>query len=309
MLNELQVVVDQVPGSIRFNFDELKTALAEKMELYKSATFTEEYKAMARSEVATLRKMKKAIDDKRKSVKMQCLVPYKEFEEKAEELMALIEEPIQLINHQIEEMESKRKAERKAKIQEFYDAIIGDLVEYLPLHKIYNSKWENASTTITTVKKELEQMISSTRTAILTLQSMTSDVVPQALERYKNSLDLADAIAYINQYEVQRLEIIRREEEHRRQLDEERIRKQERERIVEEERIRKEEREKTERELCKEAVQEAAQGFFAEDDDLPFEQQHTITAFYKVVATPEELEQVEMAFDSIGIFFERRDAK
>ena len=36
-------------------------------------------------------------------------------------------------------------------------------------------------------------------------------------------------------------------------------------------------------------------------DDLPFEQPSTITAFYKVVATKEELAQVEMAFNSIGI--------
>ena len=42
-------------------------------------------------------------------------------------------------------------------------------------------------------------------------------------------------------------------------------------------------------------------------DDLPFEQPHTQTVFYRVVATPEELEQVEIVFNSIGIFFERRD--
>ena len=42
-------------------------------------------------------------------------------------------------------------------------------------------------------------------------------------------------------------------------------------------------------------------------DDLPFEQPHTQTVFYRVVATPKELEQVEMAFNSIGIFFERRN--
>ena len=71
-------------------------------------------------------------------------------------------------------------------------------------------------------------------------------------------------------------------------------------------RIRKEEREKAEQA----AVNEAAQGFFAEeaDDELPFEQPTTITAFYKVVATPEELEEVEMAFNSIGIYYTRRDA-
>ena len=91
----------------------------------------------------------------------------------------------------------------------------------------------------------------------------------------------------------------RLEEEQKRRAEEERIRK-------EEERIRKEEREKAEQA----AVNEAAQGFFAEeaDDELPFEQPTTITAFYKVVATPEELEEVEMAFNSIGIYYTRRDA-
>ena len=98
----------------------------------------------------------------------------------------------------------------------------------------------------------------------------------------------------------------RLEEEQKRRAEEERIRKEERERIKEEERIRKEEREKAEQA----AVNEAAQGFFAEeaDDELPFEQPTTITAFYKVVATPEELEEVEMAFNSIGIYYTRRDA-
>ena len=47
----------------------------------------------------------------------------------------------------------------------------------------------------------------------------------------------------------------------------------------------------------------------AEDgDDLPFPQPQTVTMWYKVIATPEELEQVEMAFNSIGIHFERRQA-
>ena len=98
----------------------------------------------------------------------------------------------------------------------------------------------------------------------------------------------------------------RLEEEQKRRAEEERIRKEERERIKEEERIRKEEREKAEQA----AVNEAAQGFFAgeADDELPFEQPTTITAFYKVVATPEELEEVEMAFNSIGIYYTRRDA-
>lgn len=312
-MNELQLIVNQKPGIIESNFEEIRKALADEMALRKKEVFTEDQKPLARSEVASLRKLKTVIDDKRKEVKKQCMAPYEEFDAKASELKSLIDEPIDLINKQIEEMEEKRKIERREKIQSLYDSLIGDVAEYIPLNKIYNVKWENVSVTVTTIKKELTEIINSTRIAVTTLNSMTSDAVPEAIKRYKSNLDLAGAISYINQYEAQKAEIMRREEEkrrqeeeQRRQQEEERIRRQERERIAEEERIRREEREKAE----KEVVQEVSQGFFAKeaDDDLPFEQSSTVTAFYKVIATPEELEQVEMAFNSIGIFFERRDA-
>ena len=96
-------------------------------------------------------------------------------------------------------------------------------------------------------------------------------------------------------------------------MEEERIRQQERERIAEEDRIRREEREKAVKHKNEAEVLERARGKDFPDltdveDDLPFEQPTTITAFYKIVATTEELEEVEMAFNSIGIYFERRDA-
>ena len=47
----------------------------------------------------------------------------------------------------------------------------------------------------------------------------------------------------------------------------------------------------------------------AEDgDDLPFPQPQTVTMWYKIIAAPDELEQVEMAFNSLGVYFERRQA-
>ena len=46
-----------------------------------------------------------------------------------------------------------------------------------------------------------------------------------------------------------------------------------------------------------------------DEEELPFEQPSTKTVFYKVVATLEELEKVEMAFNSLGIYFSRRDAE
>lgn len=323
-MDELQVIVQQEPGRIDFNFEELKAALAERMDLYKEARFSEEYKAQAKGEVASLRKMRKALDDRRKLVKKQWIQPYEEFDAKAKELLALIDEPIALIDGQIKEMEEKRKAEKRTKIKEFFEANIGEADSYLSFDQIYDSRWENASVTMKSVQDAILQGIDRVKQDVSVLSANTSEAVQDALKEYARSHDLSRAYDVINQYERQKAEILKREEE-RRKADEERrryeeierVRRQERERMAEEERIRMEERKRVEEQLkqeqqAKEAAGpvEDAGGFFAAeaDGDLPFEQPDTVTVFYKVVATPEELEQVETAFNSIGIFFERRDA-
>lgn len=93
-MNELQVIVNQEIGHINFNYEEIREELRKRMDLYKDAVFTEDSKNIAKGEVAALRKMKAAIDQKRKDVKNQFMVPYNDFEREAKELMALIDEPI-----------------------------------------------------------------------------------------------------------------------------------------------------------------------------------------------------------------------
>lgn len=325
-MNELRILANITPGKIDTNFEEQKTALAQSMELYKNAIFSEEYKTQAKGELATLRKIRKALDDRRKEVKKEWMGPYEEFESKAKELLQLIDEPISLIDAQIKEMEEQRKAERHKEIEEFFGDIASDLLEYVSLIQVYDKRWENASTSTKAWKTDLTGQITRIRNDIEVIKANTSEAVPQALEEYKKTHDLAKASMVIAAYERQKEEILKREEERRRAEEEqkrrqelERIRQEERDRIAAEERIREEERRKAAEEAAKkqqpvhnipeqEAPEESGfdtAGFAV--DDLPFEQPHTQTVFYRVVATPEELEQVEMAFNSIGIFFERRN--
>ena len=63
-MNEIQVIINQTEGEIQFNYDEVKSELQSRMELYKDAYFTEESKAMAKKEVAALRKIKDEIEKK-----------------------------------------------------------------------------------------------------------------------------------------------------------------------------------------------------------------------------------------------------
>lgn len=328
-MTDLQVVVKQQAGTIEWNYEELKAALQERMDLYKDAVVTEEGKNLAKKEVAALRNMKKAIDEKRKDVKRQCLEPYDEFNAKVMALMTIIDEPINLIDSQVKAFDEKRREQRRAAIQEIYGEVIGDMTEYLPLERIYNSKWENVTTSVKSIREDIERAVSGTKAAVLAISSMQSDAVPKALVMYRHDLNMAAAVAYVNDYEKQKAEILRAEEQHRQEEAEkqrlaeiERVRQEERRRMEEEERIRQEERKKAEDDMQDRRENQAEEkgfilpedplpGAFEKDDQvdsLPFVQPDTITVYYKIVASPEELQQVETMLNSFGVLFERRDA-
>lgn len=55
----LEVQIVRNNGTIDFNFEDIKDALASELELYKNLVFTEETKTDAKKTVAELRKLKK----------------------------------------------------------------------------------------------------------------------------------------------------------------------------------------------------------------------------------------------------------
>ena len=318
-MNELKIEISQEPAVIRCNFKDVKAKLSEKMAEYQGAVFTEESKSVAKAELASLRKTREEVEKRRKEVKAQCLVPYNDFEEKVKELLEIIDEPICLIDSQLKEMEAERIRKRHGDVETLYAECAGEWAESLPLKEIYVKKWDNATTSLKQIEKELLAMAEKVASEIGIIRNTQSDVVEDALQVYQKSRDLGAALTRINIYEDNKkraleAERIRREqeEEQRRQAEIERAREEERRKLEEIAKAREEERKKAEETLKAAAVatKDPEVPFFLEDeeDDLPFPQPQTVTAFYKVVATEEELERVEMAFNSIGIWFERRDA-
>lgn len=317
-MNELTLAIKQNPGSIEMNFDALEEQLDKKLADYKRAVFTEDTKAIAKSEVASLRKLKKDIEDGRKTVKKKWMEPYDQFEKRMKALSSKVDEPINAINEQVQAFEEKRKQEKREEIRNAFEELVADYEDcrdYISLDKLYGSRWENASSTMKSVKKDLAEKMESIQTAVTSIKAMRSDKEPEALDLYKRTLDLNRAIQMITTYEQNKAEALRREEERRkreeerrRQAEIERIRAEERAAIQREEQIRREEQRRLEeqQELAKKKEEQVPD---VPDSALPFEQPTTVTAFYRVVATPEELEAVEMAFNSIGIYFEKRIAE
>lgn len=254
-MNQLEVKVKQELGVIDFNFNEIKDNLSSMMELYTDAKFTEESSALAKKEVAALRNIKKALNDRRIEIKKEYMQPYDDFALKVKELTDLIDQPIELIDKQVQAFEEKKKEEKKQKISELYNELIGEVREYLPIEKIYDNKWENTSVSMKSIKAEIEKSVSSVEMAVTTIKEMNSDVETMVLSQFKKDLSLANAISYIKHHEKMKAEILAKEEA-RRKEEEERKRREEEKRIRDEERKRVEEEQRKIEEAKQKALEE-----------------------------------------------------
>ena len=302
--------MNQKLGTIETNFEDVKADLAEQMKIYEELKVTESNKAERRKDVATLRKMSKAVSDKRIEVKNEYMKPYEAFAEKAAELVEIINKPIGTLNGQVKEFEEKQRLEKKAEIKRIYEESIGELVDFVSLEKIYDNKWENVATSLKSVKKDIEDKINEINCNVNTIQGMGSEKENEALDMYYETLDISKAINFISRYEQQKREIEQRMAEQQKidrereiERERERVREEERARIREEERIREVERQK--------ALEEQERARQAEQEAMVIQKLSNISdmviASYKVQGVPEELEQIEMYMHSIGVDFERID--
>ena len=105
---------DDFIKTIDFNYDEIKAEMAEKVEMYKTIVYTDGQIKEAKADRAELNKMVKAMEDKRKEIKALCLAPYDKFEKQMKELVAVVNEPITVIDDQIKAYEAQQKENKRA---------------------------------------------------------------------------------------------------------------------------------------------------------------------------------------------------
>lgn len=212
----LEVQISRNNGTIDFNFEDLKEALTAELELYKNLVFTEDTKADAKKTVAELRKLKKQISDKRIEVKKLYMQPYTDFEAKVKELDKLINEPIAFITEQIDAFEQKRIEEKRELINDIYLELVSgreDIAGYAELNRVYDSKWENVSTSKKTIQESITNYLDGVANDVAAIKSMESEYEAKTLMKYKETGVLSDALLTIRQWEKQKEEILKAEEE------------------------------------------------------------------------------------------------
>lgn len=310
-----EVQVTQQAGSIGCDFERAEKYLDDRLAEYQNVIFTEESKKDAKNAVATLRKEKKAFADRIKEVKEEYMKPFMLFAERANGLLEKYDQPINFINGQVSAFEEKRIEEKRAQIVQLYTECIADMEDVLPLKRLYNPKWENATFNPTQIRKELMERKEAAKQALTTIREMNTDMEDKAIQMYLETYNLTDVVLKINQHEQQKREILAREQERIRREEEERIRREEREKLEAERKSREAlERAEAEKQAAlaraeaeKQAAVEQARERAAQDvieGLLPDLDGESNLYEYRMALTADAKEKLEMYLDSVGIDWE-----
>lgn len=187
--------LETLPKTIDFNFEDLKQQLAASLELYTGMVVTEDNIKDAKDDRARLNKLREALETKRKEVKKECMAPYTDFEAKVKELVGLIDRPIAAIDGQLKGFEEKRRAEKRAAIQEVYEDTVGELRALLPFDKLWRDEWYNTSTSMKKIRAAIVETENKVSSDLEILSTVESEFIDAVKLKYLEGLDLNTALA------------------------------------------------------------------------------------------------------------------
>lgn len=214
MAFELKILNPKEDGFIKeilWNNQELMYEVQKKVAEYKDLVYTDEQIPEAKKDRATLNKLVQALDAKRKEIKKMCLIPADKFAEQVNEIIAVINEPIAMIDKQLSEYDEMKKQEKQKEIENIFSEI--GFPSYVSLAGIYNQKWMNKTYSLKQIREEMFQRKQQISTAELTIKALPA-FSQEAMVLFERTLDLTEAIT-----EAKRLTDIQKEAEERRKAE------------------------------------------------------------------------------------------
>lgn len=176
---ELQVIASAIQGQLSFNKVELKAVVEQEMKKYEIEV-TEDNIKEAKDARATLNKVSKALDDKRKELKKKYCEPLVIFENDVKEIKAIVDEGAQRIGIQLNAFDEKYKEEKQLEIAEYFASKDFSLVH---LDKLFDQKWLNK--TCNDWKEQLDQKVNAINQGLDVINSFgVSDEEKEEIKGY-----------------------------------------------------------------------------------------------------------------------------
>lgn len=197
--NALVVIANSYPGTVTFdNYEEIKLWIANGVEYYNGFTYSLDNYDIALANRDELKKVKKALEDKRKELETMYNAPYADVEKKLNELIDMVKVPFKIADDFIKSSEKELK---RKEIYTFIKEKLGVLGEYadkvISSPAFFNEKWLLASCKPKQWQSEVEQKILQASDDIFSIQSTAGNHTNALLAHYYETLSLERAKNFI----------------------------------------------------------------------------------------------------------------
>lgn len=196
MANELALpdysIEMQLPEITIKNFEALTKAVLAYADKYNNLAVTTDTEKEAKASRAELRKLKAALDDKRKEIRKKYAEPYQQFADKINKLQTYLDGSINPIDKGLKELDQQQRETRKTHV----DALIAEMAPSygVEINRVsIDPKWLNKST----AKKAVTQGIADEMKSIKARDDqMRKDVT--AITKYAESKNV-DPAGWVSQ--------------------------------------------------------------------------------------------------------------
>lgn len=184
-----EVVLPQAPV---FNYEDLKADLEQKCKEYENLVYTEDQIKMAKDDRAKLNKLKDALNSERIQRQKEWNAPFAEFKTKVDELIAIINRPVAMIDKQVKEYDKQQGNDKREKIKELWNSLDGP--DWLKIENCFSENWLKKSCSMSSIKACMKEIIATSNRDIATLEQLP-EYSFEAIVTYKKNRKLDEAIA------------------------------------------------------------------------------------------------------------------
>lgn len=197
ILRNADVTIPQAIENIQY----LRQELAARLDYYKGVIVTEDTIKDAKADRANLNKLKAAIDDQRKEVKRQTMALYEPLEKECKELLAMIDEPIGVIDSQLKAFDEQKKAAKYQALTEFFTKV--NTLDFVKIEHVLSPKWANATAKLDALKDEMSGSIQRIVDDYADIKKLyaESPLLTAILQRFEQTRDKGAALAYAAEIE------------------------------------------------------------------------------------------------------------
>lgn len=199
MANELALVLETpveelIPKMIAFNNAELLAKVEHYLTQYEGITYDDSAIGVAKKDRAQLNSFCKALNDERIRIGKVYSEPYNKFKGEVDVVIDRVKAASAKIDEQIKAFEAEKQARKQNEIIEYYKEVVGDFSGLIPYERIHRAEWLNASTSMKSIKADIDAVLANARNALVAIEALGSPDEDLIKAYYFRTLDLSGAL-------------------------------------------------------------------------------------------------------------------